>query len=139
MTIALFSFLGAGNEARIDDEDDDVVEHYDDTDNDDEKNDYDYNEKKKELWNIMTIMMLVKNTSGGKDDDDLETHSDNDNMNEDNKKGWRILPPNFLINYCAFSHDITAAILLFQNNELEAIFVSQTNHLFLCKRFLLLQ
>ena len=46
MTIALFSFLGAGNEARIDDEDDDVVEHYDDIDNDDEKNDYDYNEKK---------------------------------------------------------------------------------------------
>ena len=45
MTIALFSFLGAGNEARIDDEDD-VVEHYDDIDNDDEKNDYDYNEKK---------------------------------------------------------------------------------------------
>ena len=40
VTIALFSFLGAGNEARIDDEDDDVVEHYD------EKNDYDYNEKK---------------------------------------------------------------------------------------------
>ena len=34
----------------------------------------------------MTIMMLVKNTSGGKDDDDLETHSDNDNMNEYNKK-----------------------------------------------------
>ena len=28
----------------------------------------------------MTIMMLVKNTSGGKDDDDLETHSDNDKM-----------------------------------------------------------
>ena len=53
MTIALFSFLGAGNEARIDDEDDDVVEHYDDIDNDDEKNDYDYNEKKmnfKMLW-----------------------------------------------------------------------------------------
>ena len=46
MTIALFSFLGARNEARIDDEDDDVVEHYDDIDNDDEKNDYDYNEKK---------------------------------------------------------------------------------------------
>ena len=46
MTIALFSFLGASNEARIDDEDDDVVEHYDDIDNDDEKNDYDYNEKK---------------------------------------------------------------------------------------------
>lgn len=39
MTIALFSFLGAGNEARIDDEDDDddVVEHDDDIDNDDEK------------------------------------------------------------------------------------------------------
>lgn len=34
----------------------------------------------------MTIMMLIKNTSGGKDDDDLETQSDNDNMNEDNKK-----------------------------------------------------
>ena len=50
MTIALFSFLGAGNEARIDDEDDDVVEHYHDIDNDDEKNDYDYNEKKK--WTL---------------------------------------------------------------------------------------
>lgn len=39
MTIALFSFLGAGNEARVDDEDDDddVVEHDDDIDNDDEK------------------------------------------------------------------------------------------------------
>ena len=46
MTIAFFSFLRAGNEARNDDEDDDVVEHYDDIDNDDEKNDYDYNEKK---------------------------------------------------------------------------------------------
>ena len=47
MTIALFSFLGAGNEARIDDEDDDndVVEHDDDNYNNDEKNDYDYNEK----------------------------------------------------------------------------------------------
>ena len=84
-------------------------------------------------------MMLVKNTSGGKDDDDLETHSDNDNMNEDNEKSWCILPPNFLINYSAFSHDIMAAILVFQNYELEAILVSQTNHLFLCKRFLLLQ
>ena len=39
VTIALFSFLGAGNEARVDDEDDDddVVEHDDDIDNDDEK------------------------------------------------------------------------------------------------------
>ena len=48
MTIALFSSLGAGNEARIDDEDedDDVVEHDDDINNDDVKNDYDYNEKK---------------------------------------------------------------------------------------------
>ena len=47
MTIALFSFLGTGNEARIDDEDDDddVVEHDDDNYNNDEKNDYDYNEK----------------------------------------------------------------------------------------------
>ena len=49
VTIALFSFLGAGNEARIadedDDDDDDVVEHDDDIDNDDVKNDYDYNEK----------------------------------------------------------------------------------------------
>ena len=53
MTIALFSFLGAGNEARIDDEDDDVVEHYDDIDNDDEKNDYDYNEKKKMNFEIL--------------------------------------------------------------------------------------
>lgn len=37
MTIALFllSFLAAGNEARIDDED--VVEHDDDIENDDEK------------------------------------------------------------------------------------------------------
>lgn len=55
MTIALFSFLGAGNEARIDDEDDDVVEHYDDIDSDDEKNDYDYNEKKMNfeiLWRL---------------------------------------------------------------------------------------
>lgn len=55
MTIALFSFLGARNEARIDDEDDDVVEHYDDIDNDDEKNDYDYNEKKMNfeiLWRL---------------------------------------------------------------------------------------
>ena len=34
----------------------------------------------------MTIMMLVKNTSGGKDDDDLETHGDNENMNDDKKK-----------------------------------------------------
>ena len=34
----------------------------------------------------MMIMMLVKNTSGGKDDDDLETHSNKDTMNEDNKK-----------------------------------------------------
>lgn len=47
VTIALFSFLGAGNEARIDAEDDDndVVEHDDDNYNNDEKNDYDYNEK----------------------------------------------------------------------------------------------
>ena len=38
VTIALFllSFLAAGNEARIDDEDD-VVEHDDDIENDDEK------------------------------------------------------------------------------------------------------
>ena len=84
-------------------------------------------------------MMLVKNTSGGKDDDDLETHSDNDNMNDDNKKSWCILPPNLLINYSAFSHDITAAILEFQISELETMLVSQANHLFLCKRFLLLQ
>ena len=134
MTIALFSFLGAGNEARIDDEDDgddDVVEHEDDIENDDEKNDYDYNDKI-ELKNIMMIIMLVNNTSGGKDDDD-------DNMNDDNKKSWCILPPNFLINYSAFSHDIMAAILVFQNYELEAILVSQTNHLFLRKRFLLFQ
>ena len=140
-TIALFLFLGAGNEARIDDEDDgddDVVEHEDDIENDDGKNDYDYNDKI-ERKNIMTIIMLVNNTSGGKDDDDLETHSDDDNMNDDNKKSWCILPPNFLINYSAFSHDIMAAILVFQDYELEAILVSQTNHLFLCKRFLLLQ
>ena len=44
VTIALFLFLGAGKEFRIDDEDD-VVEHDDDIDNDDVKNDYDYNEK----------------------------------------------------------------------------------------------
>jgi len=41
-------------------------------------------------------MMFVKNTSGGKDDDDLETHGDNDNINDDNKKSWCILPPTFL-------------------------------------------
>ena len=47
VTIALFSSLGAGNEARIDDEDDDdddVVEHDDDIDNEDEKNDYENEE-----------------------------------------------------------------------------------------------
>lgn len=47
MTITLFSFLGASNEVRIDDEDedDDVVARDDDIDNDGEKNDHDYNEK----------------------------------------------------------------------------------------------
>ena len=63
---------------------------------------------------MLMMIMLVKNTSGRKDDDDLETHSDDDNMNDDNKKSWCILPPNFLINYSAFSYDITAAILVFQ-------------------------
>lgn len=45
MLFELGSFLGAGNEARIDDEDDDVIEHDDDIDNDDEKNDYDVGKK----------------------------------------------------------------------------------------------
>ena len=135
MTIAFFSFLRAGNEARNDDEDDDVVEHYDDIDNDDEKNDYDYNEKKWTLkcYDVGKKTLVEERTMM------IWRHSDNDNMNEDNKKSWCILPPNFLINYSAFSHDIMAAILVFQNYELEAILVSQTNHLFLCKRFLLLQ
>jgi len=43
-----------------------------------------------------------------------------------------------------FSHDITAAVLVSQNNEMAAMLVSQTNPLevltlFLCKRFLLFQ
>ena len=46
MLFELGSFLGAGNEARIDDEDDDdFIEHDDDIDNDDEKNDYDVGKK----------------------------------------------------------------------------------------------
>ena len=43
-----------------------------------------------------------------------------------------------------FSHDVTAAILVSQNNKTAAMLVSQTNPLgvelfFLCKRFLLFQ
>ena len=46
--------------------------------------------------------------------------------------------------YRVFSHDVTAAILVSQNNETAAMLVSQTNPvgvgtLFLCKRFLLFQ
>jgi len=33
----------------------------------------------------------------------------------------------FLFSYRAFSHDVTAAILVFQNNETAAILVFQTN------------
>ena len=73
------------------------------------------------------------------DDNDLGTHSDNDNMNADNEKADAFCAQFFLVNYKAFSHDVTAAILVFQISELEAMLVSQTNHLFLCKRFLLLQ
>ena len=40
-----------------------------------------------------------------------------------------------LFAYRVFSHDVTAAILVAQNNETAAILVS----LFLCKRFLLFQ
>ena len=136
MTIALFlfSFLAAGNEARIDDEDDDddVVEHDDDIEHDDEK----------------MIMIIMKKMNFKtlwwlwcwvEDDNDLGTHSDNDNMNADNEKADAFCPQFFLVNYKAFSHDVTAAILVFQISELEAMLVSQTNHLFLCKRFLLLQ
>ena len=136
MTIALFlfSFLAAGNEARIDDDDDDddVVEHDDDIENDDEK----------------MIMIIMKKMNFKtlwwlwcwvEDDNDLGTHSDNDNMNADNEKADAFCPQLFLVNYKAFSHDVTAAILVFQISELEAMLESQTNHLFLCKRFLLLQ
>lgn len=42
------------------------------------------------------IMMLVKNTSGGKDDNDLETHGDNDKMNEVTKKADAFCPQTFL-------------------------------------------
>ena len=43
----------------------------------------------------MTIMMLVKNTNGGKYDDDLETQSDNDNM-KITKKADAFCPQTFL-------------------------------------------
>ena len=45
----------------------------------------------------------------------------------------------FLLNR-AFSHDVTTAMLVFQNKELAAMMVYQTNStLFLCKYFLLFQ
>ena len=45
---------------------------------------------------------------------------------------------------CVFSHDIMVAIFVSQNNEMAAMFVSQTSPVgvelfFLCKRFLLFQ
>ena len=39
----------------------------------------------------------------------------------------------------AFSLDVTAAMLVFQNKEMAAIMVYQTNPLFLCKYFHLFQ
>ena len=45
--------------------------------------------------------------------------------------------------YRVFSHDVTAAMLVSQNNDTAAMLVSQTGpvgvELFLCKRFLLFQ
>ena len=52
--------------------------------------------------------------------------------------GWYIIGI-----YCVFSHDVMAAILVSQNNETAAMFVSQTSpvgvEFFLCKPFLLFQ
>ena len=51
---------------------------------------------------------------------------------------WRMETSDY---YRAFSHDVTAAILVFQNNQTVAILVFQTNpvgvELFLCKQLLL--
>ena len=45
--------------------------------------------------------------------------------------------------YRAFSHDVTAAILVFENNGMASMLVFETNpvgdELFLCKRFPLFQ